>query len=120
MASSTAPTQSAKPIPPFETSDGLAWIVAACGGPALVNGAPNSLLPRALDVKLCMTPLGRPPVLVGVYADAPVSAEDAAKMRGPHQYATRQDQEDRTWIFVVEGTEPGPLRELERYGFVVA
>jgi len=41
-------------------------------------------------------------------------------MQGPHRYATRRDQEDRTWIFVVEGTDPGPLRELERYGFVVA
>jgi hypothetical protein len=58
-------------------------------------------------------------VLVGIYNDQSVSAEDAAAMQGPHRYAVRQDSEGRTWIFVVEGIEAAPLQTLERYGFSV-
>lgn len=113
------PSASRQATPPFESQDGFAWIVAACGGPSLVNGAPNSLLPRASDVRLCITPPGRPGVLVGIYKDPSVSAEDAAAMQGPHRYAVRQDSDGQTWIFVVEGTDAAPLQTLERYGFSV-
>jgi hypothetical protein len=114
-----APSTSQQATPPFESQEAFAWIIAACGGPSLVNGAPNSLLPRASDVKLCITPPGRAGVLVGIYDDQSVSADDAAAMRGPHRYATRQDSEGRTWIFVVEGTDAAPLQTLEHYDFSV-
>jgi len=113
------PSTSRQATPPFESQEGFAWIVAACGGPSLVNGAPNSLLPRASDVRLCITPPGRAGVLVGIYDDPSVSADDAAMMQGPHRYAIRQDSEGRTWIFVVEGTDAAPLQALERYDFAV-
>jgi hypothetical protein len=112
-------SESQKPTPPFETSDGFAWITAACGSPSVVDASPNSWLPGASNVALCITPPGRAPVLVGVYDDPSVSAADVTKMQGQHGYATRQDGDGRTWIFVVEGVDPAPLTPLERYGFVL-
>lgn len=84
-----------------------------------MDASPNSWLPGASNVALCMTPVGRPPVLVGVYEDRSVGATDMTKIRGQHAYATRQDGDDRTWVFVLEGTDPGPLKPLEHYGFVI-
>lgn len=118
-ASTSSPSEIRQVAPPFESMEGFAWIVAACGGPTMVDGAPNSLLPRASDVRVCVTPPGRAPVLVGVYDAPSVSAEDAAKMEGPHRYATREDPEGRWWIFVVEGMDAAPLKGLERHGFSV-
>ena len=112
-------TESSQAQPPFESAEVFAWIVAACGGPGMVNGAPNSLLPRASDVRLCITPPGRAPVLVGVYDDSSASAQDAAKLQSTHTYASRADDAGRTWIFVVEGTDAVPLRALERYDFTL-
>jgi hypothetical protein len=117
---SSSSTQSQEPTAPFQTSDGFAWLTAACGSPSVVDASPNSWLPKASNVVLCMTPPGQPAVLVGVYDNPSASAEDLAKAQGQHGYATRQDGEGRTWIFVVEGTDPSPLRPLERYGFVFA
>lgn len=85
-----------------------------------MDASPNSWLPQASNVALCMTPPGQPSVLVGVYDDPSESAEDLTKTQGQHGYATRQDGQGRTWIFVVEGTDPSPLQPLERYGFALA
>lgn len=113
-------SESQKTTPPFETSDGFAWITAACGSPSVVDASPNSWLPGATNVALCITPPGRAPVLVGVYDDASVSAADVAKIQGQRGHATRLDGDGRTWVFVVEGVDPAPLKPLERYGFVVS
>lgn len=58
-------------------------------------------------------------MLVGVYDDQQASTEDLRKIQGQRGYVTRQDGDGRTWIFVVEGSDPAPLKPLERYGFVV-
>jgi hypothetical protein len=84
-----------------------------------MDASPNSWLPGASNVALCVTPVGRPPVLVGVYDDPSVSASDVTKIQGQHGYATRKDGDGRTWVFVVEGVDPAPLKPLERYGFVI-
>ena len=84
-----------------------------------MDASPNSWLPSASPVALCVTPAGRAPVLVGVYDDPSRSAADVTKMQGQHGYATRQDGEGRMWVFVVEGVDSTPLKPLERYGFVV-
>jgi hypothetical protein len=111
--------ESHKPTRPFETSDGFAWLTAACGSPSVMDASPNSWLPGATNVALCMTPVGRPPVLVGVYDDQKTSTADMRKIHGQRGYATRQDGDGRTWVFVVEGPDPAPLKPLERYGFAV-
>ena len=111
--------ESHKPTRPFETSDGFAWLTAACGSPSVMDASPNSWLPGATNVALCMTPVGRPPVLVGVYNDQKASTADMRKIHGQRGYATRQDGDGRTWVFVVEGPDPAPLKPLERYGFAV-
>jgi hypothetical protein len=113
-------SESAKPTAPFETADGFAWLTAACGSPSVMDASPNSWLPGASNVALCVTPLDRPPVLVGVYDDPSLSATDITKIRGQRGYATRKDDAGRTWIFVLEGVDPAPLKPLERYGFVIS
>ena len=84
-----------------------------------MDASPNSWLPSASQVALCVTPAVVRLVLVGVYDDPSRSAADVTKMHGEHGYATRQDGDGRTWVFVVEGLDPTPLKPLERYGFVV-
>jgi hypothetical protein len=55
-----------------------------------------------------------------VYDDPSLCAADITKIRGQRGYATRKDDAGRTWIFVLEGVDPAPLKPLERYGFVIA
>ncbi|WP_157890520.1 hypothetical protein [Mycolicibacterium goodii] len=104
---------------PFETADGFAWISAACGNPSLLeNNGPNSLLPHAPDWGICGMPTSAP-VLVGVYADRGASEADLAVIRATHRYASKIDNDGRTWVFVVEGVDASPLEPLARYGFHV-
>jgi hypothetical protein len=67
-----------------------------------------------------MTPIDRPGVLVGVYDDPSTGAEDLARIEEQHGYATRRDDQGRTWIFVVESRDPAPLKPLERFGFTIS
>lgn len=67
---------------------------------------------------LCITPPGRAGVLVGVYDDSAVAAADMAEIKAQHGYATRVDDNGRTWVFVVaEGSDSAPLAPLQRFGF---
>jgi hypothetical protein len=77
-------------------------------------------MPAALDVKLCMTPIDRPGVLVGVYDDPSASAPDLAKIEGQHGCATRQDDDRRLWVFMVDSPDAAPLATFERYGFTLS
>lgn len=96
----------------------MAWLTAACGGPSIGDASPNSWLPRAAPVVLCVTPPGRDGVLVGVYEDPGVAATDMDNIRAEHGYATRVDDTGRTWVFVIaEGSDSEPLAPLQRFGF---
>ena len=116
---SSSPAITTSSVPAFETQDAFAWLTAACGSPSVMDARPNSWLPEAQDVRLCLTAIDRPGVLVGVYDDPAASASDLKKIEGLRGYASRRDAEGRTWVFVVEGRDPAPLKPLERYGFVI-
>jgi hypothetical protein len=112
----SAPTST--PTPPFETSYGLAWIVAACGGAMIIDDLPDSPLPRALDSAICVAPAA-PSTLIAVYEDPSFLTRDVRDVPGEHQYAVHTDEIGLTWAFIVEGNDRQPLRALERYGFVI-
>jgi hypothetical protein len=84
-----------------------------------MDAKPNSWLPKAQDARLCVTAIDRPGVLVGIYNDPALSASDLKRIQGQRGYASRQDADGRTWVFVVETSDPAPLQPLERYGFVI-
>src|SRR6478735_3797173 len=88
-STSSAVAEAAMPESPFQTRDGVAWLTAACGGPTVGDASPNSWLPGAAPVALCITPPGRDGVLVGVYDDSAVAAADMAMIKAQHGYATR-------------------------------
>jgi len=113
-------TESRMSTPPFETQDAFTWLTAACGSPSVMDASPNSWLPEAQEVRLCLTAIDRPGVLVGVYDNPAVSAEDLKKIDGQRGHASRQDTDGRTWVFVVEAPDPTPLKPLERYGFILS
>lgn len=102
---------------PLESGDALVWLTAACGSPSVVDAAPNTWLPGASPVALCITPAGRDGVLVGVYEQAAAARSDLAKLQGQRGYATRVDGDGRTWVFVVESSSSAALRGLVRYQF---
>lgn len=117
-STSSAVAQPTEPESPFETRDGVAWLTAACGSPSVGDASPNSWLPGADPVALCITPPGRDGVLVGVYEDPAAAASDVGTIGVEHGYATRTDDHGRTWVFVaVESPESAPLASLERFGF---
>lgn len=118
-ATMTADSTPAVAQRPFDSPDGFAWISAACGNPSLIeNSGPNSLLPRVSDWAICGAPTSAP-VLVGVYADHGASDADLATIRPTHRYASKVDNDGRTWVFVIEGVDALPLEPLTRYGFDV-
>jgi len=122
---STAPSSSSVAVAeppesgsPFQTRDGVAWLTAACGSPTVGDASPNSWLPGAVPVALCVTPPGRDGVLVGVYEDPGAAARDMGTIGLEHGYATRTDDRGRTWVFVaVESPDSAPLSALEQFGF---
>lgn len=116
----SAPPAAAVAVPPLETSYGLAWLTAACGGPSVGDASPNSWLPGAKPVVLCVTPPGRVGVLVGVYDDAATAAADMDTIGREHGYANRVDDAGRTWVFVADAPDPGPLTPLEQFDFVLS
>lgn len=117
-STSSAVAQPTNPESPFETRDGVAWLSAACGSPSVGDASPNSWLPGADPVALCITPPGRDGVLVGVYEDPAAATSDVGTIGVEHGYATRTDDRGRTWVFVaVESRESAPLASLERFGF---
>lgn len=117
-STSSAVAEAVEPESPFQTRDGVAWLTAACGSPSVGDASPNSWLPGAAPVALCITPPGRDGVLVGVYEDPVAAATDMGTIRAQHGYASRVDDNGRTWVFVVaEGSDSAPLAPLERFGF---
>lgn len=117
-STSSAVAEPTQPESPFQTRDGVAWLTAACGSPAVGDASPNSWLPGADPVALCITPPGRDGVLVGVYEDPAVAANDIGTIGLQHGYATRTDASGRTWVFVVvESPDSAQLVPLERFGF---
>jgi hypothetical protein len=118
-STSATASVSRESLPPFESQDALAWLTAACGSPSAMNAAPNGWMPSTQNVQLCFTPIDRPGVLVGVYEDAAASAADLEGIDGQRGYATRQDNEGRMWVFMVDSADPATLKPLERYGFVL-
>lgn len=125
VSSATAPAGSpvAKPVPtdiraPFQTSQGITWLVAACGNPAIVEDqGHNSLIPNATHWAICVGTPGSKPVLVGQYSEASVFGRDAEALQGGYRYTTRTDEHGMTWVFLVEGSDPSPLNRLDRFGF---
>ncbi|MCV7046784.1 hypothetical protein H7J08_19245 [Mycobacterium frederiksbergense] len=117
-STSSAVAEPTKSQSPFQTRDGVAWLSAACGSPSVGDASPNSWLPGADPVALCITPPGRDGVLVGVYEDPAAAASDVGTIGVEHGYATRTDDHGRTWVFVaVESPGSAPLASLERFGF---
>lgn len=116
VASTPSSAPSSTPIPPFETSYGLAWIVAACGGAMIIDDLPEAPLSSARDSAVCVAPAG-PSILIAVYEDPSSLNRDVRDVPGEHRYAVHTDDTGLTWAFVVEGEDQQPLRALERYGF---
>lgn len=116
-STSSAVAEATESESPFQSRDGVAWLTAACGGPSVGDASPNSWLPGAAPVAMCFTPPGRDGVLVGVYEDPAAAATDMGDIEAQHGYATRVDDNGRTWVFVVEGPNPAPLKPLERFDF---
>lgn len=119
-ATATATTQStAPPLKPFRTPYGFAWIVAACGGPTIIEDLPDPPLPRASDSGICLTAPGSLVMTVGVYASEEALRADIAAVDGAHRYAARSDDTGLIWLFLVEGNNAEPLAPLVKYAFEV-
>jgi hypothetical protein len=112
-ASSSATTS----IAPFRTTYGLAWTVAACGGPMILQDMGQSTLPRANETAVCLAPVGGAAIAIGVYDDRAALDEDVAEVGREHRQATRTDDGGKVWLFLVEGQDSAPLQPLQRYGF---
>jgi hypothetical protein len=110
-----SPTTSA--IPRLESSQGLAWIVAACGGPVLIKDLPQTPLPRASESGICLAQPASVPIAIGVYDDGALLESDITDARGITRYATRSDKNHAIWVFLIEGRDAAPLESLQRYGF---
>ncbi|RAV15161.1 hypothetical protein DQP55_07300 [Mycolicibacterium sp. GF69] len=117
-AASTSTTTSA-PVSSMQTSYGLAWIVAACGGAMTLQDLPESPLPRAQDYAVCLAPGSGASMAIGVYDDSAALEADVEDMRIPHRYATRVDDANKHWLVLVEGDSAAPLQPLQRYDFRV-
>ena len=118
-AADAAPTSAttSPPPSPLQTSHGLAWIVAACGGAMTLQNLPESPLPRAEDYAVCLAPGSGASMVIGAYDDGAALDDDVAEMRIPHRYATRVDDMDKHWLILVEGDSAAPLQPLQRYDF---
>ncbi|BBY45500.1 hypothetical protein [Mycolicibacterium celeriflavum] len=115
--SSAFPTTTSTSRSPLQTSYGLAWIVAACGGAMTLQDLPESPLPRAEDYVVCLAPESGASMVIGVYDDGAALNDDVAEMRTAHRYATRVDDTEKHWLVLVEGDSAAPLQPLHRYGF---
>lgn len=120
QGTATATNQTtAPPLQPFRTPYGFAWIVAACGGPMIIEDLPDPPLPRASDSGICLTAPGDLAMTVGVYEREEDLRTDIAAIDGAHRYAARSDELGRRWLFLVEGHNAEPLAPLVKYGFEV-
>ncbi|MGE2688246.1 hypothetical protein [Mycolicibacterium pulveris] len=104
---------------PLQTTYGLAWIVAACGGAVTLQDLPQSPLPRAQDYAVCLAPGSFASIAIGAYRDQSERDDDVADLKRPHRYATHTDEHGNAWLVVVEGDDAAPLQPLQRYGFRV-
>ena len=119
VASDASPTgaTTSPPPSPLQTSYGLAWIVAACGGAMTLQDLPSSPLPRAEDYAVCLAPGSGASIAIGVYDDGAALDDDVADKRIRHRYATRVDDTGKHWLVLVEGDSSAPLQPLQRYDF---
>lgn len=107
------------PPQPFRTPYGFAWIVAACGGPMVIEDLPDPPLPRASDSGICLTSPGGLLMTVGVYDSEEELRADISAVGGAHRHAARSDDAGLKWLFLVEGHDAEPLAPLVKYGFEV-
>lgn len=76
-----------------------------------MEASPNSWLPGAEDVRLCLTSVDRPGVLVGVYDDPPPRVADRRNTEGQHGYAPGGTLKDECGCSL--SSDPAPLRSLD-------
>lgn len=108
----TAATQS-----PLRTPYGLAWIMAACGSPMVLQNPPQSPLPQSIDYVACNAPGTIDTIVIGAYDHEEILVDDLAGMRTAHRHATHVDDNGKHWLVVIEGDSDVPLEPLRRYGF---
>lgn len=91
--------------------------MAACGGPVLIKDLPEAPLPRASESGICLAQPAGVPIAIGVYDDDTLLETDIADERGNTVHATKTDNNDHIWLFLIEGHDAAPLESLQRYGF---